>query len=137
MRITIVKRLINNYCSRARLRSVRRSRVKFTIARLFRASSSVFWRTACTLYIANRDNGLSGYLSAVCARVADVSSIVNIGNRLRAPEISLQAFRARISPLLAMAVSFYSGIQLVIRSFVNATAVQVQIVRCIAVVHPR
>lgn len=88
MRITIVKRLINNYSSRARLRSVRRSRAKFTIARLFRASSSVFWRTVCTLCIANRDNGLSGYLSAVCARVAGVSSIVDIGNRLRAPEIS-------------------------------------------------
>jgi len=32
MRITIVKRLINNYSSRARLRSVRRSRAKFTSA---------------------------------------------------------------------------------------------------------
>lgn len=91
MRITIAKRLINNYSSRARLRSVRRSRAKFTSASDRSIISCLVERLlAYTLYIANRDNGLSGYLSAVCARVADVSSIVDMGNRLRARRRSLR-----------------------------------------------
>lgn len=106
MRITIAKRLINNYSSRARLRSVRRSRAKFTSASDRSIISCLVERllagTAHTLYIANRDNGLSGYLSAVCARVADASSIVDIGNRpARDGDLSLQAFRAHISPFIS------------------------------------
>lgn len=111
MRITIAKRLINNYSSRARLRSVRRSRATFTSASDRSIISCLVERLlAYTLYIANRDNGLSGYLSAVCARVADVSSIVDIGNRLRAPEISRYKLFAPIFRHYQQR-RFYAGIQ--------------------------
>lgn len=117
-----------------------------------RAPPSYGARMACTLYVPRcRDNGLSGYRSVACARVADVSCIVDIGEtglrasreRSRACErahipFSLRAFRTGIprhyqptppldvlfhSRILCISVSLFLSGSLITCSFFNCCSV--------------